>query len=258
MRKNIYFLSLFLFIGLSTFPTIAGNGKNLTICSTTWGKLGGENLPGKGFVSDLAMRVFRHAGYKIETKIVPWPRCIALAKKMEFDLVASGWRGKNFAPYFDYLNVTVKDTVNFITLANSPIESGNFEAFHGKRVGLVRDAGGLEALFENRPKIQVVKIGVLKNLPYMLEGGRIDAIVSDPVSLNEAIKTLDRPLNVKLKALAPPLSVNLNSPLISKNHPDKDQIIADFDRSYRTLVAQGLYDELIKIHDLQVQRPDKS
>ena len=253
MKKVICFIVLCLGIWIQSNPAVAETGKSLTICSTTWGK---EHLPGKGFVSDLVMRVFRHAGYKIETKIVPWPRCIAQAKQQEFDLVASGWQGKNFEPYFDYLNVIVKDTVNFITLNNSPIESGTFESFYGKKVGFVKEAGGLEAIFEKHDKIRIVSVGQLVKLPNMLVGGRFDAIVSDPVSLNEAIKTMGRPFKHKLKSLNPPLKINLNSPLISKNHPHKARIMADFDRSYKVLVAEGLYDELVKIHDLQVQRPD--
>ncbi len=256
MRIKFCLIALFLGLWFQSIPAIAGSGKSLTICSTTWGKLGGENLPGKGFVSDLAMRVFRHAGYKVQTKIVPWPRCIAQTKKHEFDLVASGWRGKNFAPHFDYLNVIAKNTVNFITLDSSSIKSGTYKSFYGKKVGIVREAGGLEALFEKHEKIGVVKVGQLVKLPNMLVGGRFDAIVSDPVSLNEAIKTMNRPFKHKLKSLTPPLMVNLNSPLISKSHPNKAQIIADFDRSYRQLVKEGLYEKLIKIHDLQIQLPD--
>lgn len=255
MKIAKYVLIVFLALAILPAFSFAQTKKPLVICSTTWGKLGGEILPGKGFVSDLAMRVFRHAGYKIETKILPWPRCIALVKEQKIDLVAAGWRGKNFEPHFDYLNVIVKDTVNFITLADSPIAIGSYKTFYGKKVGLVRQAGGLEALFEEHKEIGVVGVGQLEKLPQMLAGKRFDAIVSDPVSLNEALKTMSPPFKYKLKTLNPPLKVNLNSPLISKSHPDKAQIIADFDRSYKILVKQGLYEDLIKVHDLQVQRP---
>lgn len=256
MKIFIGAIALFLGLAAQLTPATAENGTTLKLCSTTWGKLGGENLPGKGYVSDLAMRVFRHAGYKVETKIMPWPRCVELVKQQQIDLVASGWRGDNFAPYFDYLNVIVKDTVNFITLEGSPLQSGEMKNFYGKKVGLVREAGGLEAIFADQEKIEVVKVGKLEKLPAMLAGQRFDAIVSDPVSLNEAIKSFAQPFTYKIKALDPPLRVNLNSPLISKQHPNKDKIIADFDRSYRVLVAEGMYDELEKIHDLKVQRPD--
>lgn len=256
MKKSLLriALSVALISEFQLFPAIADDARSLTICGTAWGKYGGDDLPGKGFVPDLVMRVFRHAGYEIETKLVPWPRCVQLTKELKFDLVSSGWRGENFAPHFDYLNVILIDTVNFITLEDSPIVSGEIENFHGKRVGHVRDSGGMD-VFENQDKIEVVKAAVLKKLLYMLGGGRIDAIVSDPVNLNEAVKSLDRSFGKKLKVLQPPLQINYNSPLVSKKHPNKDRIIADFDRSYRALVAEGLYDELIGIHDLQVQYP---
>jgi len=242
-------------LGLPARPAAAEGKKPLTICGTTWGKLGGDHLPGQGFVPDLVMRVFRHAGYEITTQLVPWPRCIEDAKNLKFDLVSSAWQGKNFAPHFDYLNVILIDTINFITLGDSPIKSGAYESFYGRRVGMVREAGGLEALFEGHDQVKVVGVALLKKLPPMLAHGRFDAIVSDPVSLNEAVKTLNPPFKHKLVALDPPLKKNLNSPLIAKTHPDKARIIADFDRAYRELAAQGLYEELIKIHDLQVQYP---
>ena len=34
-----------------------------------------------------------------------------------------------------------------------------------------------------------------------------------------------------------------------------DQIIADFNAAFRILAAEGLYEELIELHDLQVQYP---
>lgn len=230
--------------------------KPLVVCGTTWGKLGGDSLPGQGYVPDLVMKVFRHAGYQITTKIVPWSRCIALAKTTQFDLVAAAWRGKNFEPHFDYLNVIAKDTINFITTDNSPIQSGKFSEFRGKKIGMVRDVAGLEEIFKESYGINVTTVSSLDKLPAMLNAGRFEAIVTDPVSLNEAIKTLDRPFTQKLKVLQPALKVNLNSPLIAKHHPNKKQLAIDFDRSYRALVAEGLYEKLAKIHDLDVQKPD--
>jgi len=256
MKTNILMAALaaLLLAGFQATAANAAEKKPLTICGTTWGKYGGEELPGKGFVPDLVMRVFRHAGYQIETKLVPWPRCVELAKQQKFDMVSSGWRGENFAPHFDYLEVILEDTVNFITLENSTIASGDMKSFHGKRVGFVRDAGGM-GVFDNQDKIKITKVGSLSKLLHMLDGGRIDAIVSDPVNLNETRKTLDRPLKNKLKVLQPPILTNYNSPLIAKGHPDKAQITADFAKSYKALVADGLYEKLIKLHDLQVQPP---
>ncbi|MBT6093758.1 MAG: transporter substrate-binding domain-containing protein [Rhodospirillaceae bacterium] len=249
--------AVFLSVVLSLQASDAAAKKPITICGTPWGKLGGENLPGQGFVPDIVMRVFRHAGYEIKTELVPWPRCVEHAKKQKYDLIASAWQGPNFAPHFDYLNVILHDTINFITLEDAALKSGSMTSFHGKKVGLVREAGGLEALFNDQPKIAVHRVAKLKSLPKMLAHGRIDAIVTDPVSLNEFVKKMDPPFGHKLVAQQPPLKINFNSPMIAKGHPDKSQIMADFDRAYKDLKGKGLYQNLIKIHDLQVQYPKK-
>lgn len=227
----------------------------LTICGTTWGKLGGDHLPGQGFVPDLVMRVFRHAGYEIRTELIPWPRCVELAKRQQYDLISSAWRGENFAPHFDYLDVILHDTINFVALEGSSIPSGEPESFRDRRVGFVREAGGMENLVAAYPYIKTVDTGKLEALLRMLDGGRIDAIVSDPVSLKEVIKTMERPIKGKIRVLEPPLQINFNSPMIAKGHPHKEQIAADFSAAYRELVDAGLYDDLIAIHDLPVQYP---
>ncbi len=240
---------------MAVVPTAdAGDPKSLVICGTPWGKYGGNDLPGKGFVPDLVMRVFRHAGYKIRTELVPWPRCVELAKRMKYDLISSAWRGPNFAPHFDPLNVILHDTVNFVALENTPIIAGRMADFYGKRVGYVRDAGGM-SVFDNQNNIQIFKAAELKRLLAMLGGGRIDAIASDPVNLDETIKTLTPPFTHKLKVLQPPIQINYNSPQIAKAHPHKAQIIADFDKAYQELKAKGLYETLIRIHDLKVLYP---
>ena len=115
----------------------------------------------------------------------------------------------------------------------------------------MREAGGLEAILATHPDIQQVKGAILDKLPRMLDGKRFDAILNDPVSLNEVVKGLDKPLKHKLVALESPVQSNYQSPLISKNHPDKDQIIADFNRAYRELAKGSLDADLIKLYDFQ-------
>ena len=55
----------------------------------------------------------------------------------------------------------------------------------------------------------------------------------------------------KLRALLPPAQINYASPIIAKTHPRAQQIKADFDAAFRALVADGLYDELERIHGVR-------
>lgn len=244
-----------------TFPlfgsqAVAGDKTPLVICGTTWGKLSGPDLPNNGFVADLVMRVFRHAGYEATYKIVPWARCIVGVKELKYDIVASAWHGESIDADYDYLNDILYDTINFIVLDSSPVKVGSMESFNGKRVAVVREVTGIEEMFAGHDKIDVHRVTHLNDLPRMLIGERFDAIVSDPVSLNEVMKTQGLSADHTLKTLQPPLKLNIQAPIISKTHPNKDQIISDFNESFLELVSEGMYSDLIALHDFQAQYPE--
>lgn len=247
---------LALSLPLFSSQVIAATKTQLVLCGTTWGKLSGHDLPNKGFVPDLVMRVLRHAGYEVKYEITPWPRCVAGVKNLTYDILASAWHGKNFDADFDYMDDILIDTINFIVLKNSPISAGTMQSFYGHSVGIVRDVSGIEDIITGHDKIKVTRVASLDKLPRMLIGKRFTAIVSDPVSLNEVMKVQGLSAEHQLVALQPPLKMNIQAPLISKKHPNKDQIISDFNKSFRKLASKEFYDELIKLHDLQVQYPE--
>lgn len=226
--------------------------KSLKLCYTTWGQHGGDDLPGKGFIPDLVTRVFAHAGYTTTVEIVPWPRCINLAKKMRYDLVASGWQGENFDSFFEYLNITLRNDISFIVPRNSPIMSGNLEDLHGKSIAYVRDSGGMDAIRANI-NIKTVEVSKMTTMIPILHGGRVDIVVTDPESFFLAAAEMEPPLDGEFRILQPPWTTNVNSPLIHKDHPDLEQIRNDFDRSFKALINSGIYSELIAIHGQQFE-----
>jgi len=246
---------LFLTLPFLASQAISDTKKPLVLCGTTWGKLSGHDLPNYGFVPDLVMRVFRHAGYKVSYKITPWPRCLTGVKELTYDVLASAWHGERIDADFDYMDDILIDTINLIVLQGSPIQVGKMQNFYGQRVGIVKEAGGIEEIFADHGEIKIERVASLDRLPRMLIGKRFAAIVSDPVSLNEVVKTQGLGAQHKFVALEPALQKNIQAPIISKNHPNKDQVISDFNKAFRELASKAFYDELIRLHDLQVQYP---
>ena len=224
--------------------------KKLKLCYTSWGQHGGKDLPGKGFIPDLVTRVLEHAGYEVSVDIIPWPRCINLAKQNRYDMVASGWRGKNFDPYFDYLNITLRNDISFIVRKDSPLTSGEITNFEGKKVAYVRDSGGMDPIRQNR-KIQAQELSKMTVMIPMLHRGRMDAVVTDPESFFITAAENKPPLDKEFRVLEPPVFTNFNSPLVPKGHPDLKEFREKFDRSFKTLIREGIYTQLIAIHGTQ-------
>ena len=224
--------------------------KTLKLCYTSWGQHGGEGLPGKGFIPDLVSRIFAHAGYTVSVDILPWPRCINLAKKRRYDLVASGWRGANFDPHFNYLNITLRNDINFIVRKNSIISSGEEANFHGKTVAYVRDSGGMDNIRQNK-RIETREVPKMTTMIPILHRGRVDAVVTAPESFFLSEAEMTPPIDMDFKVLQPPVRTNFNSPLVPKGHPMFEQLRDDFDRAFKAMVKAGIYPELIKIHGPQ-------
>ena len=261
-------VSLFkrLVIGICVFTMLWSVGSawaadkktKLNICYLEWGKFGGEKLPAKGIHPDIATRVFHNAGYDVKIVITEWTVCIKRTRLMKFDLVAAAWEGDTFDPDFEYLENTTVDSINFITLKSSPLSSGEFADLKGKRIGVLRDAGGMERFYNNQQLFKVIRVPNEEKMLRMLMARRIEALVSDPAQFIEVANKLTPPLGKKLRVLRPAIQTNFASPMISKRHPYKAKIKADYAASYSKLVKSGLYDEIAKTHGIRAtHRPIK-
>jgi polar amino acid transport system substrate-binding protein len=252
MKKHlsIFLISFALVTFLIENNAQASEKAPLKLCYTTWGQHGGKDLPGQGFVPDLISRVLTHAGYDVTIDIIPWPRCINLAKKQQYDMVASGWRGENFDPFFEYFSITLRNDINFIVEESSPIQSGELENFHGKIVTHIRDSGGMDKI-RNNSQIQTRVVNRMDKMMNLLFGKRVDAMVTDPESMFLAAEARTPPVADKLRVLQPPVFTNFNSPLIPKGHPRMEEMRTAFEKSFKELIEDGIYDKLIAIHGPQ-------
>jgi ABC-type amino acid transport substrate-binding protein len=165
---------------------------------------------------------------------------------------AYGWRGENFDPFFEYLDITLRNDINFIVPKDSPFTSGEIDNFQGKTIAYVRDSGGMDAIRQN-DAIKTRAVSKMVTMIPILHGHRVDAVITDPESFFMAASEMDPPLDSEFEVLQPPLVTNYNSLLIAKDHPNLEQIRTDFNRSFRALIEDGIYQELIAIHGPQFE-----
>ncbi|PLX71748.1 MAG: hypothetical protein C0602_00700, partial [Denitrovibrio sp.] len=220
MRTLIFILSL-----LIASVAFAADKENIKVCYLEWGKLGGEKLPDKGLVPDVVATTLREAGYNPEVQILPWVRCLKLVEFSEIDLVAGFWMGEEQKKTYQLLAPNTVDDIAFVTLDSFQAKSGDIEDFYGKRVALIRDAGGLEKFYSNEKEFKVFKVNNDIQMLELLKAGRIDAIISDPVQiLSKAEKEMPE-LTGKLKVWDPPIQRNIGAPAVSLKNPKKDELV---------------------------------
>ena len=225
--------------------SLYAKGKNLKIAWLEWPPLGGASLKLNGIVPDILRTVFYEAGYTVEFKFYPWLRHLHLVENHDADLSAGVWESPNLADRFEFLQNIAIDPGTFVTLKSSPIKSGKLSSLNNKRVGVIVGGGYPDSLTKNK-SLALEKSSDIVALLTMLEKKRIDAIYNQPHTINWLVDTKYTSLKGKIKVLDPPLVINLLSPAISKKHPNKKTIMADFQRSFKKLVKDGLYEKMYK------------
>ncbi|MFC1673744.1 substrate-binding periplasmic protein [Pseudomonadota bacterium] len=244
-------LSALFFTTLSAASS-AAEKEVVHFCFLNWGKQGGENLPEKGFNPDLVSTILREAGYQPKVTILPWVRCVEQTKQQKFDFIAGYWKGGEGDTYFDYFHPTTIDRINFIALESSGLTSGRLEDLYGKKIGHLRGAGGLETFRAQIDRFTVHEATDDIALIKMLEGGRIDAILSNSPHIASLAEASYPHLVDKLLTLQPPIQVNIAAPAIAWGHPKREEMKQRYNAAYEKLVAQGIYERLMAKHKIRV------
>lgn len=222
------------------------------VCYLNWGKQGGEHLPEQGFVPDLLSEVLRKAGYEPIIDIIDWNECLKGVRNLDYDFVGSYWIGGQGDAWLDYFLPTTVDRINFITLSDTGLSSGEINDLFGKRIGILKGAGGLQDFKDQAENFEVFELDDDIEMIEMLRDQKIDAIISNSPHISSLAETSFPGLAEKIVVLQPPLQTNIASPAIAIHNPRRMEIKKKYNEAYLTLVRQGMYPRLMEKHDIRV------
>jgi polar amino acid transport system substrate-binding protein len=138
MRLSVW---LFLFLSLAPLsfsPCSAQNFKKLRVVTSSYPPYQGQELPGGGVFDNLAMKVLREAGYKVELVYRPWTRAIKEAKEGEADAILGVWENDERRQWFEFSQPLVENSLVFLCMIKNPEckASADPPNLKGKRLGL--------------------------------------------------------------------------------------------------------------------------
>jgi polar amino acid transport system substrate-binding protein len=240
-------------------PSLAGDleadqdSNLIKVCYLDWGKYGGDNLPNKGIISDIVTQTLEHAGYKVQMDILPWKRCVRNVSIHQYDIVAAAWITQSHSKDFEYMRTISYDSVSFFSLESSKYKSQEtlgelLQSLYGEEIGLVKSEGYPDQFMKHKDMYNLTEITRLKQLIKMLLANRIGLIVSDPINVYDTLDEL-KVNKIGLKVLSPPISISKNSPMISKSHPRKVEIMTRFNAAIEELLESGLHKRIMETHN---------
>ena len=230
----------------------ADKGGEVRVCYLNWGKQGGKHLPEQGFIPDLLSTVLREAGYSPVVDIIPWQRCLEMVKRQKYDFVGSYWIGGEGDQWFDYFLPTTVDRINFITTKDTNLTSGRLEDLYEKRIGYLKGAGGLNLFRDQIGHFTAYEVSNDHAMIKMLKNKRIDAILSNSPHITSLAETSFPDLVNQLVVLQPAVQTNIASPAIAIDNPRRIEMKERYNRAYKKLVAEGIYQRLMEKHDIRV------
>ena len=217
-----------------------------------WPPYAGAFLKNDGVYLDLVRTVFEYAGYDVELVYAPHARTVENVKRLKWDVQAGLWEVPFFKDDFDFFANGNVDKITLMVLKESKIKSGNFEDLKGLTVGLVR-GGGYPQNFLTSELFKRYPLTTQRQCLEMLAKKRLDAIIVNSLVAQWIIDHEVPKLKDKTRLLEPLVGYNLLSPAISKKHPKKDEMISRYNKAFKELREQGLYEKLFKVHGVKLQ-----
>jgi polar amino acid transport system substrate-binding protein len=149
MRHSVW---LFLFLSLASLsfsPCSAQTFKKLRVVTSSYPPYQGQELPGGGVFDNLAMKVLREAGYKVELVYRPWTRAIKEAKDGEADAILGVWKNDERKQWLEFSPPLVENSLVILCMAKNPECKGS-PNLKGKHLGLALGYSYPQAIRESQ------------------------------------------------------------------------------------------------------------
>ncbi len=217
--------------------------------TTNWPPYYGESLKDGGFISDITREALKRTGWEYEVEFMNWNRAIGLCKQGKLDMVQGAYsteeRKKDFLITGKYASV---DMV-FMKKKGSDITYAKLEDLKGKRIGMVRGY----AYPDSVTKASYLKIDMADKLILNVKkllAGRIDLLIGARAVVIDITNQEMPGKGVELVALEPAIQTNDLHNLFSRNIPNGQQLLEDFNKGFEMIKADGTYDAIMKKHGL--------
>ncbi len=225
----------------------ANADNRISIVIEPWPPFADQELPGKGFLTQLTKAAFEAAGYEPEVRFAPWARALHEVAHGHRDVLMGLFHSEEREELYRYSSPVYEVEVGLVVRQDFEREAySSIEELAGYRIGVGRG-------FANSPDFdRAVDDGTLNvyvatdhatQIP-MLFADRLDMIAGTVDAIMHAAQRAGRDRS-ELRVLEPPLKVHNIHIGVSRVIDDSERIRDDFNRGLATIRENGLYDQIM-------------
>jgi len=228
-------------------PNIAATTKQVMLATTEYPPYYGELLPNQGVITEIIREAFRHAGYEVKIKFLPWKRALEMTRQGEFNALFTAWYREDREQWFGFSDpLPIANEIGFYKRKDRKISYRTIEDLRPYKIGTVRgysnpaefDKSKLDTEEVTEDRLNIQKLAV----------GRIDLALIDKIIGQHIIDTELPESAQKLEWLDPPLKIDDQYLMFSKKFDDYREKIADFNRGLHQIIEAGIVKAIIIKH----------
>lgn len=248
LRQANRFLAALLVYILFGFNSASAADKTFIVTTEEWPPFVSSELPGNGWAMEVARAVLEPQGYEVTLELVPWARAVRCAKSGRCDGLYLSYYVEARTEWAVFSDPIGELRTGFFKLTDRDISFETLEDLRPYTIGITRGAAVSDAFdsadYLRKDPVPHDSVNIKKLLK-----GRIDLVVAAEPVLKHLIRTtLPEEQQDRFEFMSPHLSVQSLHMAISRNSPDYEQKLRDFNEGLARIRADGSYDAIRKKH----------
>lgn len=252
MNNHLYRVFVLLLIGLCSGTVMAANLS--VVHSGQWPPYSGQELPEQGLAVDLVATALKRAGYSPKIRVDSLDRILEGGKIGVYDVFATPWFSDDRNEYLLFSKPYLESYIRFIKQKDADYQFDDLDDLEGKMIGVVAGYAYSENFNHSRDVIRISERNLIQNI-LKLTQGRIDLALDDELVLRYEINRFMPSNMASLEILAKPLAVRGIHIGVSRENPDHERIVADFDKAISEMKKDGTYDKILNKHKANIEKP---
>ena len=222
--------------------------------SGKWPPYSDAGLPGQGLAVDIVTTALHRAGYTTFMRIDSLDRILQGGELGVYDVFATPWYSDARNQYLQFSKPYLESTIRFIKKKGTKFEFDSLSDLRGDMIGTVQDYAYDQDFNDDRNLIKISERNLIQNL-LKLQQGRIDLTLDDELVLMYEINLYMPNSMSEFELLNKPLAVRGIHIGVSRENPDHEKIVADFNKAIAEMKKDGSFDKIIAKHKAYIVTP---
>jgi len=248
-KKYTLILTVLMFFnvpGSVLYSRVIKTEQKIIIGACQWEPYTGENMPGKGLLSQISIEALKRAGYESEVIIYPWARALEEAKNGNIHALLGAGYSKERTIHFVYPDAIWVTHVGFFTSSdnNHNRKFSTIANLAPATVGVLNGSNYIEIL----DKVQGIKVEKAARVEFNIKKvayKRINYLIEDKTAVEYYIKKEVPELKGKIVFLNPPYRNEKIFLIFSRKAPNHKKLVRDFNTGLSRLKQDESYNRII-------------